>query len=256
MEAKISHLDILLDQLSAKTKQPLDPRGFEEMSETIGNISSKYLYENLYRKKENAKKKKIETINVQPSKLDRIAQFIGFNNYRVFTEALDKPISKILIELTGNYYSYVRRNDDQGVILRSPVKIVENDGEIWMELKGGRWDFEGRVELENGCLFVLLKSSGGKMIHHVYKIGRREKPKLLQGIFSGVSTAFDPIGGRVVLIRMDEAYDELEKKELKISDLKKSKSADSKSLAKFFATYQDNNLRIGKVTTFSIDDLK
>jgi len=260
MKVQTNHIEILLETLSIKTRQGLDFTGFEAMSDLIverlgEKIRGKYLYENLYRVKEKAKRSRDELMNVQPAKLDIIAKFLGFRNYRGFVAAIDSPIHKVLSELRGNYYCYVRRNDKQGVILRSPVQIVDEMGTIQMTLKGPKWSFKGEMQLEKGCLFVLLKSDGGKVIHHVYKIGTREKPGVLQGIFSGVSTAFDPIGGRVVLIRMEGNYHDLRNEELKVSDLKKANSHESKSLATFFATYEDNNLSLGKITTFSLDDL-
>jgi hypothetical protein len=255
MEVNVSHIDHLLDLLSHKTKQPLDLRGFLEIGEQIDGISQKYLYENLYREKEKAKKNGEITINLQPSKLDILTKFLGYKNYRAFTEQSDKPIDKVLLELAGTYYSYVRRSDGEGVLFRSPVEIEERDGKIWFKLKGPKWNYTGIVELENGCLFILLRAEGGKMIHHVYKIGTREKPTVLQGIFSGVSTAFDPIGGRAILIRVDEEFSKLKNVELKVVDLKKSKSVTDRKLAEYFSSYEANNLSINKIVTFTIDDL-
>jgi hypothetical protein len=255
MEVSVSHIDYLLDSLSDKTKQPLDLRGFSEIGEQIDGISQKYLYENLYRENEKAKKNGEITINLQASKLDILSKFLGYKNYRAFTEQLDKPIDKILLELVGTYYSYVRRSDGEGVLFRSPVNITQKDGKVWLQLKGPRWNYNSVVELENGCLFILLKSDGGKIIHHVYKIGTREKPAVLQGIFSGVSTAFDPIGGRAILIRIDEEFSKLKNVELKVVDLKKSKSVTDRKLAEYFSSYDANNLSINKIVTFTIDDL-
>jgi hypothetical protein len=255
MEVSVSHIDHLLDSLSDKTKQPLDNRGFLEISEHIDGISKKYLYENLYREKEKAKKKGQSRINLQPSKLDILSKFLGYKNYRTFVEQLDKPIDKILMELVGVYYSYVRRSDGEGVLFRSPIEIAEKDGKIWFKLKGPKWNYTGIVELENGCLFILLRAEGGKMIHHVYKIGTREKPTVLQGIFSGVSTAFDPIGGRAILIRSEVEFSQLKNAELRITDLKKSKVIYERKLAEFFSDSENNNLTINRVVTFGIDDL-
>lgn len=255
MKVNVHHIDHLLDLLAAKTKQALDFKGFVAISEQIAGISEKYLYENLYREKEKAKKIGQSTINLHSSRLDIIAQFLGYKNYRVFTEQLDEPLDKVLLELVGGYYSYVRRSDGEGVLFRSPVEITEGDGKIWLNLKGPKWNYKGIVEFENGCLFILLRSEGGKMIHHVYKIGTREKPAVLQGIFSGVSTAFDPIGGRAILIRCDVEFTKLKNAELKVNELKKSKQIQERKLAEFFSTRENNNLTINRVVTFGIDDL-
>jgi hypothetical protein len=255
MKINVRHVDHLLDLLVAKTKQSLDFKGFVAISEQIEGISEKYLYENLYLEKEKAKKNGQSVISVQSSRLDVIAQFLGNKNYRTFTEQLDKPIEKILLELVGTYYSYVRRSDGEGILFRSPVNITQKDGKVWLQLKGPKWNYNGVVELENGCLFILLRSDGGKIIHHVYKIGTREKPAVLQGIFSGVSTAFDPIGGRAILICVDEEFSKLKNAELKIADLKKSKSVTDRRLGEYFSSYDVNNLSINKIVAFTIDDL-
>jgi hypothetical protein len=260
MDANVRHIERMLEMLLAKTKQPNSYKGFKEITAQVRerqneSMGDNYVYENLFRKKESAKEEGSELISVQIGKLDAFSRFLDFRNYQAFCEAADKPLSKTLKELSGSYYSYVRRNDNMGILLRSPVRITEESGEVTMELKGGASNFKGRVELEHGCLFVLLKSGKGKMIHHVYKIGNREKPQVLQGIFSGVSTAFDPIGGRVVLVRREEEYEQLRTQELRISELKKDKTIESKALAAFFATYESNNLSVGKIATFSLDDL-
>lgn len=260
MDATVRHIERMLEMLLAKTDQTNDFKGFKEITAQLNEqqdepIGEKYIYENLVLKKEKAKKAGRKSISVQAGKLDAIADFLDFDNYRAFCEAVDKPLSKTLKELCGNYYSYVRRNDNQGILLRSPVRIKEERGEVMMELKGGASHFKGKVQLEHGCLFVLLQSAKGKMIHHVYKIGNREKPQALQGIFSGVSTAFDPIGGRVVLVRREEEYEQLHTQQLQISELKKSKTMEAKALASYFAKYEFNNLSVGKVATFSLDDL-
>jgi hypothetical protein len=90
----------------------------------------------------------------------------------------------------------------------------------------------------------------------VYKIGQREKPQVLQGIFSGVSTGFDPIGGRVVLVRATEVYGEMTHDTLEVSRLLKSKDRVEVALAEYFEAYGDNNLQIKRVVTFGVEDLR
>lgn len=183
MKAKTSHIELLLEMLSKKTNQPLDLTGFGEMSGMMDSeISQKYLYENLYRKKEIAKKNSLDTISVQPSKLDLIAKYLKYDSYRLLSQQWETPLNKILLSCLGNYYNYVRRNSEAGAIYCSPVKIEEVDGKVWFELKGPRWNYKGELSMENGCLFVLMKAEGGKSIHHVYRIGTRENPNVLQGM--------------------------------------------------------------------------
>jgi len=104
-------------------------------------------------------------------------------------------------------------------------------------------------------LFILMKSSSGKEFHHVYRIGKREEPALLRGMFTGVSTSFDVIGGRTVLIRQKENFSKLRIAQLDMSDLRKSESLEDRRLAEYFEVFEKNNLRIAGTPYFSLDDL-
>src|SRR5688572_27791767 len=116
MDASIPHLDKLLEQLAEMTNQSLDIKGLKEMSEAVG-LTEKYLYEYIYRKKEKARKEGQNTISVQSSKLDAVANHLGHASYNAFAISVDKPIDSVLLALVGNYYNYVRRNDELGFIL-------------------------------------------------------------------------------------------------------------------------------------------
>jgi hypothetical protein len=70
-----------------------------------------------------------------------------------------------------------------------------------------------------------------------------------------VSTVFEPIGGRTVLIRTEEDFTKLKNLELDIADMKRSQDKAQRLLAEYFRTYKDNNLKINAVTTFTVDDL-
>jgi hypothetical protein len=254
MDASIPHLDQLMVALSEKTGYPLDTQGLKDMSEAIG-LKEKYLYEYIYRKKEKAREQDESHISVQPSKLNTMAKFTGHKNYQAFVMSIEKPVDPILLSLAGTYYSYVRRNDDQGYILRSPVRIYETCGKIILELKGPMRLYTGEVKLRHGCLFIVLEEEAGKQMHHVYKIGTRQKPDVLQGIFSGVSTNFDPIGGRTVLVRNTIAFDKLQGKEGNFKEFSESGVPAEKSIAKYFKDYAANNLRINRVVGFGEADL-
>jgi hypothetical protein len=272
MDVRVEHLDHLLEILSKKTGQDLDYHGFGEMSVMVEEglekrketrkqkgrtvkISKGYLYENIFRKKEKARERGEETISLNVTKLDNISVFLGYNSFRDFVQQLENPIDKVLLACAGNYYSYVRRNGEKGVVLRSPVSITEIDGKIIFELLGPKWKYTGEVKLKHGCLFVLMKAAEGKMIHHVYKIGVREQPLVLQGIFSGVSTAFDPIGGRAVLIRSGEELKKLSNAALDIDELRKSDSNTDRTIAEYFEAYSRNNLIVSTVRMFNEEDL-
>lgn len=255
MDASIPHLDKLLELLAEKTNQPLDVKGLKEMSEAAG-LTEKYLYEHIHRKKEKARKDGQATISVQSGRLDIVAQFLGFKSYQSFTNSIDRPLDPILLALVGNYYSYVRRNDELGFILRSPVCIYEETGKILFELKGPMRLYSGEVKLKHGCLFIILEEVGGKQIHHVYKIGTRQKPEVLQGIFSGVSTNFDPIGGRTVLVRVEDEFEKLINKEAQLEEFFRSTIYSEKSVSLYLKEFSINNLRINRVINYGIADLE
>ncbi|MBL0741452.1 hypothetical protein [Chryseolinea lacunae] len=257
MKVKASHIEQLLNSLSQKTGCSQDYPGFAEMSETIGNgIAQRYLYENLFRDKEKLKGSKSAEMNLQPKKLNTLSEYLGFRGFQDFCQSLDSPLDEVLASCVGEYYSYVRRNSEQSVILRSPVSIYGDGQKIWLKLLGPVAVFEGEVKLSNGCLFVLMHAANGKMIHHVYKVGAGIRPKVLQGIFSGVSSLFDPIGGRVVLVRHDE-NEKLTHEAFDLNVLKESSSLEDRRVAEYFEHRSENNLgiRVAGILNLSLDDL-
>ena len=77
----------------------------------------------------------------------------------------------------------------------------------------------------------------------------------MRGMFTGVSTSFDVIGGRTVLIRQKENFSKLRIAQLDMSDLRKSESLEDRRLAEYFEVFEKNNLRIAGTPYFSLDDL-
>lgn len=260
MQLKIVHGFKLLDELTKATKQSLDGTGFRKMAELIEekigeDISDRFLRETLFEKLNENKKKGVVSVSFRPYKLDKIAEYLGYDNLHHFISRNESMSHPILSGCTGVYYCYIRRNTDKGVILVSPVIIFEKDGEIFFELRGPDRNYMGEVRFANNCLFILMKAKNGKQFHHVYQIGQREKPELLQGIFSGVSTSFDPIGGRVVLKRVKGKYESLSNSSTEVKQMKKSKSLEARRIAEYFEKYEENNLKIKRSITFGLDDL-
>lgn len=257
MEVGVHYITQLLEALAVHTGQSMDHKGFGIMSEKVGgSVSQRYLYDSLHLKLEKAREGGISSMNLQPAKLDQVSQYLGHESFHAFCRSLDIHADPVLLGCVGIYYCYVRRNDSAGVVLRSPARLCITDGRVRFELQGPSWHYSGLVSVRHGCLFVLLESEGGKAFHHVYKVGQREKPQVLQGIFSGVSTGFDPIGGRVVLVRVSEVYEQLTHATLEVARLRKSEDAVAVALAEYFETYGDNNLQLKRVVTFGVDDLR
>ncbi len=252
---KVDHLHKLLQALCEKTGLGLSVKELEAISVEVGYTNIDYLYKKIYNP--IRKKRKNDTIGLHTSLLDQAAQYLKYNDFRGFVAGIEQPADPQMVSLIGSYYSYVRRNAEEGYILRSPVKIEKrNDGRIGFELKGPSHIFTGEVYSRHGCIFILMKADEGKEFHHIYKIGERKSPKVLQGVFSGVSTAFDPIGGRAVLIRTEDAYTSMKNANLSVSALRKSKAPGEKQIAIYFKDYHNNNIAPARSSTFGLDDLK
>lgn len=253
MKIKVQHLDRLLFLLCEKTKEPLDRAGLRNIASEIGGIGDDYLYKKIYYEIRNLPKDK--ELSLRDAQLNSIARFLGHKNILSLIGTLETPGDKQLESLLGNYYIFVRQNSAKGMIFQSPVEIKSFEGKVMLRLKGPSWTYEGDLKIRHGCLFVLLASPEDKTFYHIYKIGTRRDPKVIQGIFSGVSTAFDPIGGRSVLLKVDQPFSSLQNQAYKYEELIKSSAPENQKLATYFKEYSKNNLAINKVVSFGIEDL-
>jgi hypothetical protein len=252
MKIKRETLAVLLEALAKKTKQSIDHYGLGVMSEKIGGtITQRYLYERVF----DAVKGDVNYPKLSDSKLNELAKYLGHSGIEEFIGIHESEIDSQLLKCVGVYYSYVRRNLAKGMLYRSPVRIIEKEGKIAMELKGGRLKYSGEVRMQLGCLFVPLETKEGKAFYHIYKIGKAESPDVLQGTFSGVSNAEEPIAGRAVLVKTSHQYESLTNQEMVVAEMKKSKSLDQRRLAEYFDKYSENNLSLKKSYTFRVDDL-
>lgn len=253
MEIAVKYLDFLIDELANKYNVARDRKGLETICEKVPGVTSEYLYKKIANR--ISKLRVTDKIRLRESLLRLLLADLEFRNVNEFMQFVDVPLCVQARSLVGTYYTYVRRNTAEGVLLRSPICIVEQGRKLVFTLMGERLMYTGDVVLKNGVVYILMKSSEGKCFHHIYKIGTMESPKVMQGIFSGVTSSFEPIGGRVVLERRDEEFKKLKLGSLDISEMKKSRLKNQKQLAKYFEKYTNNNLRIGKVTSFSFGDL-
>ncbi|MEO1052174.1 MAG: hypothetical protein AAFX87_16195 [Bacteroidota bacterium] len=261
-EIPINYIDIIFEMLSEKTGQPLDGAGFEKISEAINprvagdlgkrEIDKRYLQEKMFKRSLKAKEKGVSFIRIQANKIDPIVQFLGFNNYLSFQNAQERPADRQLKSLIGTYFSYLRMNQKEGAIFRSPVEIYEMGTKVMLKLVGPERIYKGELSIENGCLFFVIKGDGGKQFHHVYRIGIADRPKVMQGVFSGVSSSFEPIGGRVVLIRDDRELKYMQNLKISLTE----PSEEFNDLIHYFKDYSKNNLRINRVITLDVEDLR
>lgn len=254
MKIKVRLLERLLFMLSEKTKEPLDRSGLRNIASEIGGIGEDYLYKKIFYEIRNRDKE--ETLSLRDAQLNSVARFLSQKNIHALVDTLETPADDQLRSLVGNYYIFVRQNSQKGLIFQSPVEIRELEGKFVLRLKGPSWTYEGALDIRHGCLFVLLASAEYKSFYHIYKIGTRRSPSVIQGIFSGVSTAFDPIGGRAVLMKVKEDPTELTNEAYTREELNQSSAPEKKILAAYFCDYSRNNLSINKVISFGIDDLE
>jgi hypothetical protein len=240
----------LLQEVAHKSGHLLEYANRDNIADAIGkDVPGDYIYK-LYRRVVNAQDE--DLIGVHQHHVNAMLQHLGFKSISEWLNTIQED--PVLSALKGNYYCYVRRNSEDTVVLRSPVRISKNGGQYFFELRGPSWTYKGVMTSSDGSVFVLMRSESGKQIHHVYRIGKARRPKVLQGIFSGVSTTFEPIGGRVVLAAVDEPFEKLKNKELRPVDLKKDKGLGAR-LARYFEKYEKNNLRINPPMGFNDGDL-
>lgn len=253
MKIKVRHLQRLLSLLSEKTREPLDRAGLRNMAAQIGGISEDYLYKKIFYEIRDLTME--DELSLRDAQLNSVAKFLGYKSIIAAVAAADNPADEQLQSLVGNYYVYVRQNSIKGLVFQSPVEIKQAEGSFVLRLKGPSWTYEGEMKIRHGCLFVLLVSPEYKSFYHIYKIGTRRDPKVIQGIFSGVSTAFDPIGGRSVLIKVKEPFSALRNQAYSATELSDSLPEGS-ILADYFRDYSKNNLSINKVVSFGLEDLE
>jgi hypothetical protein len=254
MKIKARHLHRLLLLLSEKTREPLDRAGLRNMACEIEGISEDYLYKKIFFEIRNLDKE--DPLSLRDAQLNSVARYLGYRNMQLLVATFDSPADEQLKSLEGNYYIYVRQNSTKGLIFQSPVEIRESEGRFILRLKGPSWTYEGELKIKHGCLFVLLASPEHKSFYHIYKIGTRRDPRVIQGIFSGVSTAFDPIGGRAVLLKVKAPFSTLKNQAFTPEQLDGSPLPENRILGRYFGDYARNNLSINKVVSFEIEDLE
>jgi hypothetical protein len=252
MDAQVGHLRILMERALAKAVVQPTGTGFEILAEQIHkDMKPSYLQKKIYQ--QLSRKGNSDTIGLRDEQLNMIAAYVGFPNYYAFEESFHSKRSAILDECIGTYYSYVRMNNRQStVILRSPVQVFFEKDKYIMELHGVKNDFAGEVTLMDGCLFILLTAEVGKVIHHIYRIGKNKAPQVLQGVFSGVTSTFEPIGGRIVLVRVASDFNSLSPSEITDPSIQ---GIELEPLFRYLQDFEANNLSLKPATSCTMRDL-
>lgn len=252
MKIKTSEVLALFQLLSQKAGQPNDYKGLEIISYEIGNlVSHRYLYDKLY----EANKGNKEEVTILDSKLQTLLDYLGFINYNDFKIFLKNPIHDVVKSCEGTWINYVRQNSSNGYVLASPVNISVIGQKMSLLLKGPSFDYSGFIELNNGCLFCHFNNENGKQFHHVYKIGNRKFPDVLQGVFSGISTSNEPIAGRTLLVKTEGVFDEIKNEKFTIKELLISEEESNQAIGTYLESFTDNNIAINRVISYGIEDL-
>jgi hypothetical protein len=220
MNVKAKFVFALLQELREKVSTDLDYAGFGLMEEYLENdeISQKYL-DDIHRKVTRAIEKNEMHVGVKRTKMNEIAIGLGYKNFLEFEMVLTKPIDPILKNCIGKWWSLVRGNTGD-VILKAPVKIkADQENNIVMTLTGEKNKFTGKIKASAGSIFCDLESGKEKKLRIILKGNVNPESRVLQGIFSGISSTGDPMGGREILIRETELHvDEMRWSSLRIND--------------------------------------
>ena len=250
----------LVDLLEKKTNTQKNGRGYDKMAHELNefqkfpDMDRKYLQSRLYKPACDALLSGGGTIGLNGRYLDKIARFLGYSSFINFCEGEDSEARKRLLNLCGDWYCYSRKNTYRGELIQSPVRIYESGDAVHFELKGPSSVYNGKLSYKSMCLFCqFTSSSNGKQFQHIYKVGLRENPEVLQGIFSGVSTSFDPIGGRAVLIKQFDPEIQLINERIAVEDLAHSEKLAERRLAEYFS--DNDNLIASNSATFDLNDL-
>ncbi|TRX59136.1 hypothetical protein FNH22_11475 [Fulvivirga sp. M361] len=252
LEAPIEQLQRMLVELCKKLKVDLDKGGFMTMSSKITGVSHRYFRDNMHGKMVAAKKRGDAFINLSLEKLNEISRYLGYDSFVAFQDSF--KLNPYLAYFEGSYYSFIRKNSRSKEVIQSPVKIEKKGPGMRLTLKGEDREFEGDIELKEGCITCLIKSVD-ESFYHVYKVGKTVKPKVIQGIFSGVSSALDPIGGRCVLVRQESDFETLANSKIVLNKVPVAENSYHQPLWRYFKKNQENNLKIKTPVGFDLDDL-
>jgi hypothetical protein len=262
MECRSADIMDLLERVAKKAGRPLTSTQLtkiqDEMKKVCGEpfFGDKYLYKYLFLPARKMERNGGGILTLSDEYIEIIARYAEFEDYSKFLEKKDQKLPDELLSCVGVWYSYVRCNSGDMDVLASPVSIYQKANEIVVEMQGSSRSFKGEIRMERDCLYCSLKSGKGKNIHFVLKIGVALIPKVLQGVFSGVSSAGDPIAGREVLVRQELDFDKLKHKRLKISTLINSNNEEEKLIGEYFSDKQQNILKAGTASTYELNDLK
>lgn len=265
MEVALKTVETLLTMVVEKGGVPFDRIGLLELPGLINKtlssnskpLSKRYLYDTVFLSIQKAQKTASTYIQLERASLNTLSEYLGYKNIDEFRTIINPRMPQQAFALEGNWYSIVRCNSGLPYVMISPVKITASEEETQIILRGPHRFFKGKLSWLAGCISSVLTAEDGKMQHLVFRVGLSKKPKLLQGVFSGVSTSGVPIAGKGLLFRSYEKdFEGMNNYKLKIREnMDHSPTNIPGKLLHYFQNYNQTYLKIGDTSTFDIGDL-
>lgn len=265
MEIALGIANTLLKLAVKKGNKTWDRFGIIELSALVNDklpsaayrpIGNRYLYDTLYLSIQQALKTDRNSISVDRACMDSLAFYIGFQSLDEFIQHESPQLPQSASSILGNWYSVVRCNSGRPDLLLSPVQIsMEENQTAYLQLKGPHRMYKGKVKWIGSSISCHLESTDkAKVLHLSFLLGVAKSPKVLTGVFSGVSTGGFPIAGRELLLRTEVPFPEL--KNLRIPLQGKSPQVEiPKQILHYFADYSHCYFKVKEVSTFDFLDL-
>ena len=247
----LTHYDIL--EMNAEINAQI-----EEGTLNGSRIGARYIYNSIFMLLD----KEGDIISLNKSYVDIIARYAGFKDYDDFRRSLhpEKNVTEheLLKRCGGVWKSYARTNSGRRQLLVAPLHIFQEGAKMKIQMRGNRNTlYESELTSMGACLRCTLggKEKDTKQIYMVMRLGIEEKPKVLMGIFAGMSTGGEPIGGREVWVREEDGvtFDSLNHQRINM-DNEEAKDLHP-NILHYFDSKEKNCWKATSPSTFDIEDL-
>lgn len=266
MEIPTSIVEDLLKKAMEKAGKTYDRFGLSELPTAINaelpsqyrQIGSRYIYDTVYLSIEKARKSLQENVRLNQSCLDSIARFIGFRDIANFRLAQLPGLRKEMLSVEGAWYSVVRSSSGLPYILVSPVKIsISENQKAILILKGLNRTYRGEVKWTGGSMSTLITSEDQtKSLHMAFKVGLSKYPKVIMGVFSGISTAGEPVAGKDILYKSDIPFEEMKSSKISIESLnEQEESVIPPPIIRYLSDFDKNYIKVIGMGTLDLDEL-
>lgn len=266
MDIPASTVELILRKAIEKSGKTYDRFGLSELPAIINSelpsqykkVGDRYLYDTVYLSIEKALKSKQEHIRLNRSCLDSIVNYIGFKNIEEFRFSQIAAIRDEMVPLEGAWYSIVRSSSGLPYILLSPVQIrISDNHKAILKLKGPHRIYQGEIKWIGGSISTLITSEDKtKNLHLAFKVGVSKYPKVLMGVFSGVSTAGEPIAGKEILYKSKVPFEAMENAKIRIEPTTMRKETIiPNSIINYLTDFDNCYFKITGTGTFDLEDL-